>query len=166
MLYGMPQPNQQKTGEDVDEDDDGGAVDDKDVMGEVELARKPSASHFFPFFIEIIHVTTVPKISRKVLGLAYHLGIPSLPSLISWFLHSQENPELDVPLNNIPLSQCPQYTKVFIYASAVATYHAPSDTPGVSGLFCERIRSVASWRKGPEQRDCVFVKQDANAPGF
>ena len=134
----MPQPNQQKTGEDGDEDDNGGAIDDKDVMGEVELAQKPSVSHFFPFFIEIIHVTTVLKISHKVLGLAHHLGIPSLPSLISWFLYSQENPELDVPLNNIPLSQCPQYTgKVFIYASAVATYHTPSDTPGVSRLFHE-----------------------------
>ncbi|KAF8326760.1 hypothetical protein F5887DRAFT_899548 [Amanita rubescens] len=150
MLYGVPQPSQQTRGEDGDEDDDGGAVDDKGVMGEVELARKP-----------------IPKVSRKVLGLAYYLGIPSLPSLISRFLYSQENPELDVPLNDIPLSQCPRYTgKVFIYASAVATYHAPSDTPGINGLFRERIRSVASWRKGPERRDCVFVEQDANAPGF
>ena len=38
MLYGMPQSNQQKAREDSDEDDNGGAVYDKDVMGEVELA--------------------------------------------------------------------------------------------------------------------------------
>jgi len=148
MLHGLawgpavpPQLNKQRgenNNEHGNEDDDGGAVDERDILGEVQLAQKLSASLFFSLFFKIIHVITVPKIPRNISLLAYHLGISSLPALISRFLYSQENPELDVPLNEIPLNQCPQYTgKVMVYASAVATYNAPSDVHGVSGLFHE-----------------------------
>ena len=45
-----------------------------------------------------------------------------------------------------------------LYASAVATYNAPSDVHGVGSLSRERIlQSVDSWRNGSEQRDCVFI---------
>ena len=122
---------------------------------------------FLFFSFNVIHFITVRKVPRNVQLLAYHLGISSLPALIARFLYSQENSELDVPLNNIPLSQCPRYTgKVMMYASAVATYNAPSDVHGVSGRFRERIRSVGSWRSGSERRDCVFVEQDPKTPGF
>lgn len=64
-------------------------------------------------------------------------------------------------------STFPRFTgKVSVYPSAVATYYAPSDLSGVGGMFRERIRSVESWRSGPERRDCVFVEQHENTPGF
>ena len=147
MLHGLawglavpPQPHKQigdKNNEHSNEDDDGGAVDDKDILGEVQLAQKPSMLLSFLFF-NIIHIRTVPKVPCNIQLLAYHLGISSLPALIACFLYSQENLELDVLLNDIPLSQCPQYTgKVMMYASAVAIYNAPSDVHGVGGLFCK-----------------------------
>ncbi|KAF8227158.1 hypothetical protein L208DRAFT_1298148 [Tricholoma matsutake] len=33
-------------------------------------------------------------------------------------------------------------------------------------MYRERIRSVSSWRRGPERRDCVFVEHDPQLPGF
>ncbi|RDX47828.1 hypothetical protein OH76DRAFT_1353392 [Lentinus brumalis] len=30
----------------------------------------------------------------------------------------------------------------------------------------ERIRAVASWRKGRARRDCVYIHKDPNLPGF
>ena len=93
-----------KNNEHGNEDDDSRAVDDRDILGEAQLAQKPSTLLSFVSF-NIIHFITVPKVPRNVSLLAYHLGISSLPALIARF---QENPELDVPLNNIPSSQCPR----------------------------------------------------------
>jgi hypothetical protein len=76
----------------------------------------------------------------------------------------QEHPEGD---DSLDPTKWPQYTKkVYLYPSAVATYHAPSDLSGLGRMFHERIRSIHSWRKGPERRDCVFVEHDPNLPGF
>ncbi|KAM6502974.1 hypothetical protein JOM56_002951 [Amanita muscaria] len=137
-----PSEQPKATKEEEEEDDDGGPVDNEDIIGEVKLAQR-----------------SIPGIPRKLLPLAVHLNIPSLPSMLSRFLYSQENPELDVPLNDIPLEQCPKFTgNVYVYPSAIATYCAPSDLSGVSGMFRERIRSTHSWRSGPERRDCVFVE--------
>ena len=101
----------------------------------------------------------------KLLGQVLHL--PLLPSLISCFLYEQLNPGLTIPVEEILLSECPTYTgKALIYPSAVATYHAPSDISGLGGMFCERIRSITSWRGGSQWRDCVFIMQDEDMPGF
>ena len=93
---------------------------------------------FLFFFFNIIHFITVPKVPCNVSLLTYHLGISSLPALITCFLYSGENPELNVLLNDIPLNQCPWYTgTVMMYVSAVAAYNAPSNVHGVGGLFRE-----------------------------
>ena len=97
------------------------------------------------------------------------MNISQLPELISRFLYEQEHLDRDqtIPLINIPLASCPVYTgKVYVYPSAVATYYAPSDKSGIGGMYRERIRSVSSWRGGPERRDCVFVEHDPDLPGF
>ena len=65
------------------------------------------------------------------------------------------------------MTKWPPFTqKVYLYPSAVATYHAPSDLSGLGGMFRERIRSVQSWRNGPEWRDCIFVEHNPSLPGF
>lgn len=95
------------------------------------------------------------------------MGIPSLPALISQFLYEQQNPGLAVPVEDIPLSECPSYTgKVYTYPSAIARFHAPSDKSGLGGMLWERLRSVPRWRGGAERRDCVFIAQDEDLPGF
>ena len=170
-LPAAPQPNgganNQRRRKDDDEDDDGGAVDDKDVIGEVKLAEKSSKFMFSPEF-RLINFTQVQGIPRKLLPLAAHLNIPSLPEMISKFLYEQENQGQDgCVFDDVPPNQRPQCSgKIMAYPSAVATFYAPSNISGIKGMFRKRIRSVESWLNGPERRDCVFVEHTADAPGF
>ena len=53
-----------------------------------------------------------------------------------------------------------------MYASALATFYAPSDLCGTSGMRRERIHARSSWRKGPGRYDCMFVNTDSSAPGM
>ncbi|KAJ3495158.1 hypothetical protein NLJ89_g10671 [Agrocybe chaxingu] len=132
------------------EDDDGGPVEGQVIMGETVLARK-----------------AVPNLARRVHRLSVTLNLPQLPQLISRFLYEQENLDLETPLDDVPIEDCPVYTgKIQVFPSAVATYYAPSDISGVGGMFRERIRSVESWWGGPLRHDCVFIEHNADAPGF
>ncbi|KAJ7812209.1 hypothetical protein B0H14DRAFT_3090513 [Mycena olivaceomarginata] len=56
--------------------------------------------------------------------------------------------------------------RIFIYNSARAVFHAPSDVCGVGGMHHERIRATKSWYRGPPRYDCVFIEHDPDAPGF
>ena len=55
---------------------------------------------------------------------------------------------------------------VQVHHSAVATYHAPGDPPGVGGMHREHLRVTLSWRNGPARYDCAYVSRDAAEPGF
>ncbi|KAF7350244.1 hypothetical protein MVEN_01327900 [Mycena venus] len=74
------------------DDDDGGASDRRDVIGEVVLAQLP-----------------VRRYPRRLQPLADFLEIPTLPDMISRFLYSQQNPDNNIPLNDVPLEDCPSY---------------------------------------------------------
>jgi hypothetical protein len=114
----------------------------------------------------ILHI--VPRLSRDVTVLTGQLGQPELPKLVRRFLYQQENPELFIPLGDLPLDICPtlSHTKVYVYPSAIATYFAPSDKSGTKGMFRERIRAVDSWRNGAPRHDCVYVEHDSDLEGF
>jgi hypothetical protein len=110
---------------------------------------------------------TVPGLPHDALDLGLHLGIPNLHDLISRFLYERENPESNIPLDDIPLDQCPAVTgKVRVFPSAISIYYAPSDKSGVQGMYRERIRAVDSWRKGPERHDTVFISGNPDLDGF
>lgn len=59
-------------------------------------------------------------------------------------------------------SQLPS-TRFTIHPSAVATYYAPSDYSGTSGMHREHIRAVPTWRKGPGRYDTVFIRTNSEA---
>ncbi|KAG6885247.1 hypothetical protein C0992_005299 [Termitomyces sp. T32_za158] len=132
------------------EDDDGGAVDSRNIWGEVTLARKP--------------ITSIPFDAQ---GLADLYEIPMFPELISRFLYEQTHPNLDIPLVDVPLEECPPpIGKIRVYSSAVATFYAPSNISGIGGMFRERIRAVSSWRGGAPRYDCIYVVHDEELEGF
>ncbi|KAJ7137438.1 hypothetical protein C8R43DRAFT_1097904 [Mycena crocata] len=134
------------------EDDDGGATDERDILGEVTLARTPVRGY-----------------PRDPVALAAHLDLPQLVPLIRRFLYAQRNPERDqdIPLGLIPLDDCPDAPAgVKVFPSAVAKFYAPSDQSGMHGMLRERIRAVRSWRGGAARYDCIFVEEDAELPGF
>ncbi|KAJ3513069.1 hypothetical protein NMY22_g15152 [Coprinellus aureogranulatus] len=143
------------------EDGDGEweVVDDGEVnfvQGTVALARKPVGGSTYP---------------KKMNALGHAIGEPHLAELARRFLYDQLSDEND-PDNNhdsatVPLSECPIIgSDVSVFHSASSTFYAPSDESGRRGMKRERIRSVPSWRKGGERRDCALVTLDSTKPGL
>ncbi|KAJ7440045.1 hypothetical protein FB451DRAFT_1445189 [Mycena latifolia] len=129
--------------EDEDEDDDLAGPDDRDILGEVKLARNHSEQFM---------------LGHPAL-LAHHLHLPALPALLRRFLHAQDNPDLDVPLAEVPLDGCPDAPRsIRVFPSAIATFYAPSDQSGIGGQCALAGRS--------SRYDCVYVEQDTEKPGF
>ncbi|EKM57346.1 uncharacterized protein PHACADRAFT_172980 [Phanerochaete carnosa HHB-10118-sp] len=126
----------------TDDNDDEGAIDGDQVEAEVVLARNPKT-------------------------LAHTLGHPTLSELIRRFLYDLIHPQADTPGSDVDISPCPDAPpRIIVYPSAIATYYAPSDWSGSSGMRHERIRSVPSWRGEPKRQDCVYVNADSSVPGF
>ncbi|KAJ7761559.1 hypothetical protein DFH07DRAFT_867708 [Mycena maculata] len=139
-------------GANEDEDDDGGASDERKILGEVKLAKTPVRGY-----------------PRDPVALAERLKLPGLVPLIRRFLYSQINPDHDdnIPLTDISLDACPDVpSSIKVFPSAVAKFYAPSDQSGMRGMLRERIRAVRAWRGGAPRYDCVFVEGDPDLPGF
>ncbi|KAJ6615692.1 hypothetical protein B0H10DRAFT_2164795 [Mycena sp. CBHHK59/15] len=135
-----------------DDNDDGGASDEREILGEVTLAKTPVRGY-----------------PRNPIALAQHLRLPQLIPLLRRFLYVQDNPDrdADIPLSHVPLDDCPDTpSSVKVFPSAVAKFYAPSDQSGIGGMLREHIRAVRSWRGGAPRYDCVFVEGDPDPPGF
>ena len=128
---------------------------------------KNQVSSFFVKFETISECLPVHNLPPNAASVGAYLAVPQLQDLIPRFLYQQSNPDCDLPLNQIPLALCPDFTgRIRVFPSATSLYYAPSDKSGVRGMYRERICAVKSWRKGPARNDCVFVEQDADEPGF
>ena len=92
---------------------------------------------------------------------------PAPGNQLGVYFYQQFNPPCDLPLNQISLALCPEFTGcIHVFPSATSLYYAPSDKSGIWGMYQERIHAVKSWRKGPAHNNCVFVEQNAKEPGF
>ncbi|KAK0454507.1 hypothetical protein EV421DRAFT_1887139 [Armillaria borealis] len=133
-----------------DNNDDDQIIEGWKILGEVKLAWK-----------------YLKKCPHDIIQLSRYLKLPQLHSLVRQFLYEQEHEDLDIPLDDVPLDNCPEFEGwVYVYPSAMATYYAPSDISGIGGMHRERIRSTRSWRGGPARSDCVFVEANPDEPGF
>ena len=47
-----------------------------------------------------------------------------------------------------------------------ATFYAPSDISGISGMHSEHIYAINTWRHGNGCYDCMFVNTDPLQPGM
>lgn len=66
----------------------------------------------------------------------------------------------------LPVDDLNPIGNVSVYASAVATFFAPSDPSGLHGMRRERIRSTPSWRDSEPRYDCAFVVEDEDKSGM
>lgn len=98
------------------------------------------------------------KYPKNLVALGDHIHEPRLSELTHDFMAEQ----LDAHGEDLDFSR----TKISVFHSAIATFHAPSDESGVHGLKRERIRSTPMWRKQGERRDCAFVAEDEDRPGM
>lgn len=119
---------------------------------------------------ELLLIGTNILAGRKVdpAILANEINQPNLVMLIRRFLYEQHHPNLQSSLAGVSEHLLPALygERLAICASAVATFHAPSDICGTGGMSYERIRAVPSWRHGPARYDCVFIETDPTADGM
>ncbi|KAG2133730.1 hypothetical protein DEU56DRAFT_757071 [Suillus clintonianus] len=139
--------------------------------GDPEVRQNPAHAGSNPFAIESDDFDDVEdqerKRARTVTDLADKLDIPSFPTLIRLFLYDQIHTDDHHSSADVPLRDCPSYTgPIKIFHSAAATFIAPSDPSGITGMRREHIRVVPSWRKGPARFDCAFVNTDDRHDGI
>ena len=91
---------------------------------------------------------------------------PSFPRLVRKFLYTKLYPNSAISPDDILENSLPMIDdKIHVFNSAIATFHAPSDISGISGMRREHIRATTSWRKGPARYDCVLVNTDPDIDG-
>ncbi len=90
--------------------------------------------------------------------------LPQLPYLVSCFVFRQLYPDGDPDGDDIVLPRI--LSCVFVFHSALAVFHAPSDPSGVGGMRREWLRVTPSWRHNLPRYDCVLIKTDTTQPGF
>ena len=84
--------------------------------------------------------------------------LPIFPELIQRFLYDQLYPESHLTSSDVSLSACPVFSgAISLFASATASFHAPSDPSGIRGICHEQIRAIDSWWRGPARYDCALV---------
>ena len=72
--------------------------------------------------------------------------------------------QLEVDATSSPFIYIPN--KIYVYSSAIATFHAPSDLCGTGAMHHECIHAVSSWRHGRPQYDCILVNADELQQGM
>ncbi|KAF8813200.1 hypothetical protein BYT27DRAFT_7220575 [Phlegmacium glaucopus] len=166
----LPPEHQIPTGID-DEDNDGGPTDEQ-VMADVKLAQIKCMSPILILFYVFLTQFLERKYPSALSSLAIYIEEPRFPSLVCEFLHQQLNIsgdeastsefDLDMPDDDI----LEMISPISVFHSAVATFYAPSDISGIRGMRHKHIRSTPSWHATGPQRDCVFVVENEDNPGF
>ena len=88
------------------------------------------------------------------------------PILLRRYLFDQLNPNFVIPSTDVMESVYPVIEgKIHVFNSGIATFYAPSDISGVTGMRSEYIRATPSWRKGPARYDCVLVNVKPDVGG-
>jgi len=78
--------------------------------------------------------------------------------MIRRFLYDQLYPDSRIPSSELETSAYPNFDgRILIFYSATATFRAPSDISGFTGMRREFIRATPCWRQGPARYDCIFV---------
>ena len=102
---------------------------------------------------------------RRLSDLGEHIHRPELPECVARFITEQRGLDPDVDEVDLHQFYAPDLHAV-AYPSAVATFYAPGDPSGPTGMRREWIRATPSWRKGPPRYDCAYVTADPEQPGF
>ncbi|KAL6305518.1 hypothetical protein BKA93DRAFT_816904 [Sparassis latifolia] len=115
-----------------DKQNDDGAVSGPTILAYVDLAATIQRQH-----------------ARSFAELAKEINQLKLPELIRQFLYDQLNPDNPRPASDIDINECPTLKgKISVHYSAAATYYAPSDPCGVSGMHL--------WRGLAPHFDCAL----------
>ncbi|KAF9790878.1 hypothetical protein BJ322DRAFT_998750, partial [Thelephora terrestris] len=139
---------------DADEDEDAvtGPVDGPPPLSDITLALK--CARGYPL--------------GSIWELGKHIKQENLEALVQIFLFYHQNPN---SAGAPSVSACPSIDSIediSIFHSAKAVFCAPSNSPGVGGLYREMIRSTPKWKTSgiiAPRRDCVLLHTGSDMPG-
>ncbi|KAF9783363.1 hypothetical protein BJ322DRAFT_1212129 [Thelephora terrestris] len=139
---------------DADEDEDAvtGPVDGPPPLSDITLALK--CARGYPL--------------GSIWELGKHIKQENLEALVRIFLFYHQNPN---SAGAPSVSACPSIDSIediSVFHSAKAVFCAPSNSPGVGGLYREMIRSTPKWKTSgiiAPRRDCVLLHTGSDMPG-
>ena len=92
---------------------------------------------------------------------------PQFPVLVRRFLYDQLYPNSAISSRLVFPESLPVIDgKMEVFNSAIATFRAPSDLSGITGMRREHIRAMPSWRNGPARYDTVLVNSNPDVEGI
>jgi hypothetical protein len=113
---------------------------------------------------------TFPTVKRQTgTALAAGLNQPDLIKLIRTFLQDQLRADSISNLSSGSDNDLPEFhnsTPISTYLSTVATFYAPSDLSGISGMHCEQIRATPSWQNEGPRHDCILININPTQDGM
>lgn len=87
--------------------------------------------------------------------------------MIRRFLYDQLYPDSRIPSSQLETSAYPNFDgRILVFYSAIATFRAPSDISGITGMHREYIRATPCWRRGPARYDCIFINAANESEGM
>lgn len=93
--------------------------------------------------------------------MAVKLDQPTLQELCCRYIYSQTHPDIDP--DDIDLDDCPFFNgSISRFQSGRATFFAPSEESGASGMHSEMVRSNSEWRNEYPRYDTVLVQNGDN----
>ncbi|OSD01140.1 hypothetical protein PYCCODRAFT_1369831, partial [Trametes coccinea BRFM310] len=137
------------------ENEDGEAVDGPRVMAYMTMATTTHSQH-----------------GKTADHIGAEFSIPSLSDLIRRFLYYELGPSCSEAAAHsgatLPLDLCPPFSDgaISVHYSATATFYAPSDPSGVSGMRREIIRANPLWRGRHARFDCVLINKSDQHHGL
>ena len=147
-----------------DENLDDEIVHDLDVLAEVKLPStiRKSAQMHMQFKLNNNYTEwkwTLPIAARLLMQ-------PQFPILVRRFLYDQVYPDSAIPSRLVLTASLPNIDgRIEVFNSAVATFCAPSDISGITGMHREHIRATSSWRNGPGRYDTVLINSNPDIDG-
>jgi hypothetical protein len=143
------------------DDDDGGPSSSPYALAQVMLASKPGQyiCHQVHVFLTdtLILALQYPK---SLDALAAYIKQPGFSMVLRRFIFTQRHPEYKGYPHVLPEFS----SKISVFHSAVASFYAPSNHSGASGMYRERIRANPNYGGNP-RFDTVFVSvADADSP--
>ncbi|OBZ78313.1 U2 snRNP component prp10 [Grifola frondosa] len=115
----------------------------------------------------VMAATAQTQHSRTAEALGNEIGHPQLLELIRRFLYDQLNPDSALPGLDVDLAECPIFhEQISVFYSAAASYYAPSDPSGTSGMHREHLRATPLWWHTAPRFDCAFVKSSPDVHGI
>ncbi|KAJ8080890.1 hypothetical protein PM082_017725 [Marasmius tenuissimus] len=105
--------------------------------------------------------------SRNLYDIAEAISESRFPRALFRFLYGELHPENTMPNDNALNEQFKFFdSPIFVYLSAIARYHSPSDPCGSGGMHSERIRANPNWLGSYPRYDTVCVSAGPETPGF